>query len=84
MTDSNFSQQASDFAADAVIDTQADQWVNQSLDAIAAHIPGAEMIEQQLKTETDQVLNHAINTEINQAVQAAEERMGGLSNSNQP
>jgi|GEM_PF-5057826 len=51
MTDPNLAQQAGDFAVDAAVDTEADTLINQGVDAIASHIPGGEMFEQQLRTE---------------------------------
>jgi len=78
MTDSNFAQQAGNFAADAAVDTEADQLINQGVDAIAAHIPGGAMFEQQLKTEVDQVVNNAINNEVNKGVGGVEQDVEGL------
>jgi len=65
MSDPNPLQQAGDFAADAAIDTAADNLINQGIDAIAAHIPGGNLVEQMLKTEVDQVVNNEINQEVN-------------------
>ena len=68
MSDPNFAQQAGNFAADAEVDTLADNLINQGVDAIASHIPGGEGFEQQLRTEVDQVVNNAINNEVNKGV----------------
>ncbi len=83
MTDPNLAQQAGDFATDAAIDTEADNLINQGVDAIASHIPGGAMFEQQLKTEVDQVVNNAINNEVNTGVGGIEEQVAGIFNHNQ-
>ncbi len=83
MTDPSFAQQAGDFAADAAIDTEADNLINQGVDAIAAHIPGGEMFEQQLRTEVDQVVNNAINNELNKGVGGVEQDVEGMFHQNQ-
>jgi hypothetical protein len=54
--------------------------INQGVDD--PHIPGGEMFEQQLRTEVDQVVNNAINNEINKGV-AAEQDIEGISLRNQ-
>lgn len=61
----NFMQQAGDFAVDAAVDTTVDNFVNQGVDMVAQHLPGGPMVEQMARTETDQVVNNAINAEIN-------------------
>ena len=66
--DPNFFQQAGDFAVDAAVDTTADNFINQGVDMVAQHLPGGQMVDQMLKTETDQVVNNAINAEVNKGV----------------
>ena len=66
--DPNIFQQAGDFAVDAAVDTPVDNLVNPGIDMVAQHIPGGQMVDQMLKTETDQVVNNAINSEINKGV----------------
>lgn len=83
MTDPNFAQQAGDFAADAAVDTEADTLINQGVEALAAHIPGGAMFEPQLRTEVDQVVNNAINNEINKGVGGVEHDVEGLFHLNQ-
>ncbi len=83
MTEPNFAQQAGDFAADAAVDTEADALINQGVDTIAAHVPGGEMFEQQLRTEVDQVVNNAINNELNKGVGGVEQDVEGLFNHTQ-
>lgn len=83
MTDPNLAQQAGDFAIDATVDTEADKLINQGVDAIASHIPGGEMFEQQLRTEVDQVVNNAINNELNKGVEGIKQDVEGLFNQNQ-
>ncbi len=83
MTDQNLAQQAGNFATDGAVDTEADNLINQGVDAIASHIPGGAMFEQQLKTEVDQVVNNAINNEVNQGVGGAEKDVEGLFHQNQ-
>ena len=78
MTDPNLTQQAGDFAVDAAVDTEADNLINQGVDTIASHIPGGAMFEQQLRTEVDQVVNNAINNEINKGVGGVEQDIEGL------
>ncbi len=83
MADPNLAQEAGDFAIDASVDTAADNLINQGVDAIAAHIPGGEMFEQQLRTEVDQVVNNAINNELNKGVGGIEQDVEGLFHQNQ-
>lgn len=64
----NFLQGVGNFASDAVIDTTADNFINQGVDAVAVHLPGGQMVDQMLKTEIDQVANNAINNEVNKGV----------------
>jgi basic membrane lipoprotein Med (substrate-binding protein (PBP1-ABC) superfamily) len=78
MSDPNFAQQAGNFMADAEVDTVADNLINQGVDAIASHIPGGEGFEQQLRTEVDQVVNNAINNELNKGVDGAMQDVEGL------
>ena len=61
----NFLQGAGNFASDAVVDTTADNFINQGVNDIASHLPGGQMVDQMLKTEADQVANNAINNEVN-------------------
>ncbi len=64
----NILQGIGNFASDAVIDTTADNFINQGVDAVASHLPGGQMVDQMLKTEIDQVANNAINNEVNKGV----------------
>ena len=73
MADPNFLQQAGNFAADAEVDTTADNFINQGVEAIASHIPGEQMFDQALITEVDQVANNEINAEVSKI----EGRFGG-------
>jgi hypothetical protein len=66
--DPNILQNVGDFAMDAAVDTPVDGLVNQGVDMVAQHIPGGQMVDQMLKTETDQVVNNAINAELNKGV----------------
>jgi hypothetical protein len=66
--DPNIFQQAGDFAVDAAVDTTVDNFVNQGVDMVAQHLPGGQMVDQMLRTEADQVVNNAINSEINKGV----------------
>lgn len=78
MSDPNFAEQAGGFMADAEVDTVADNLINQGVDAIASHIPGGEGFEQQLRTEVDQVVNNAINNELNKGVEGVMQDAEGL------
>lgn len=80
MSDPNFMQQVGNFGADAEVDTLADNLINQGVDAIASHIPGGEGFEQQLRTEVDQVVNNAINNELNKGVDGMIQDAEGLFN----
>ncbi|GAC1427975.1 MAG: hypothetical protein PVS3B3_15820 [Ktedonobacteraceae bacterium] len=66
--ENNFLQGVGNFASDAVVDTTADGFINQGIDAVAIHLPGGSMVDQMLKTEVDQVANNAINNEVNKGV----------------
>jgi hypothetical protein len=68
--DPNLIQKAGDFAADAAVDTTADNFINQGLDAVEARvpIPGGPMVDKMINTEVDQVVNNEINTELNKGV----------------
>ena len=73
MSDPNFLQQAGNFAADAEVDSTADNFINQAVEAVASHIPGEQMFDQALITEVDQVANNEINAEVSKI----EGRFGG-------
>ncbi len=66
--ENNFLQGAGNFAGDAVVDTTADNFINQGVNDVASHLPGGQMVDQMLKTEVDQVANNAINNEVNKGV----------------
>lgn len=78
MSDPNFAQQAGNFAVDAEVDTVADNLINQGVDMIASHIPGGEGFEQQLRTEVDQVVNNAINNEVNKGTNGVMQDVEGF------
>ncbi len=66
--ENNFLQGVGNFASDAVVDTTADNFINQGVDTVASRLPGGQMVDQMLKTEVDQVANNAINNEVNKGV----------------
>ncbi len=66
--ENNILQGVGNFATDAAIDTTADGFINQGVDALASRFPGGQMVDQMLKTEVDQVANNAINNEVNKGV----------------
>ncbi len=66
--ENNFLQGVGNFASDAVVDTTADNFINQGVDMVATRLPGGQMVDQMLKTEVDQVANNAINNEVNKGV----------------
>ncbi len=63
--ENNILQGVGNFAGDAGIDTTADNFINQEVDALASRLPGGQMVDQMIKTEVDQVANNAINNEVN-------------------
>ncbi len=64
MADENLAQQVGGFAADAGVDTFADNGINGVIDGVAAHIPGGAAIDGFLKTGIDLAANNAINAEL--------------------
>ncbi len=60
----NLAEKIGGFAADATVDTAADGFINNGLDAVASHIPGGGMVENVLKTGVDFEANSVINSEL--------------------
>jgi hypothetical protein len=65
--DPNLIQRAGDFAMDAAVDTTADNFINQGLEAVEGRvaIPGGPMVDKMINTEVDQLVNNEINNELN-------------------
>jgi len=78
MPDTNFFEQAENFATDSAVDAAVDGVVNQALGTITSHVPGGDTIAQMLQTEVDQDVNNAINTEINKGVGGMMQDVEGL------
>lgn len=78
MPDTNFLDQAGNFATDGAIDTAVDGVVNQALDAVVSRVPGGDAIAQMLTTEVDQNVNNAINSEINKGISGMMQDVEGL------
>lgn len=66
----NLGNAAGSFAADAAVDTAADGLLNNALGAIEQRvpIPGGPTVDKMITTEVDQVVNNAINAEVNKGV----------------
>jgi hypothetical protein len=64
MSDDNLAAKVGGFAADATVDTFADNAINGVLDGVASHLPGGGAIEGVLKTGVDLAANNAINAEL--------------------
>jgi hypothetical protein len=60
----NLLEKVAGTAGDAVVDTQADNFINSAIDAVASHIPGGEALEGVVKTGVDLAANNAINEEL--------------------
>jgi DNA gyrase/topoisomerase IV subunit B len=70
MADENILQGAGDFAADAAVDTTADNLLNNVLGTAEQKvpIPGGQTVDKMINTEVDQVVNNEINQELNKGV----------------
>jgi hypothetical protein len=64
MADENLAEKIGGFAADASVDTFADQGINTVIDDVAAHIPGGAALDGVIKTGVDLTANNAINAEL--------------------
>ncbi|MGD0475138.1 MAG: hypothetical protein ABSB70_18255 [Candidatus Velthaea sp.] len=64
MGDDNLAAKVGGFAADAGVDTFADNGINNVIDAVASHVPGGSMIDGFLKTGVDLAANNEINAEL--------------------
>jgi hypothetical protein len=60
----NAAEQVGGFAVDAGADTAVDGAINNVVDGIASHIPGASSFETVLNTGVDLQVNNALNAEI--------------------
>jgi hypothetical protein len=60
----NFFEKAGSFAGDAAIDTEADGFINNAIDGVAAHVPGGDRFDAMAKTGVDLAANNAINAEV--------------------
>ncbi len=74
------SKGASNFASAAVIDTTADKFINQEVDAAAPHLPGGQMVDQMLKTAIDQAANNEVNKGVDGMMRDAEGLLGHHNN----
>ncbi len=64
MGDENMLEKVGGFAADAGVDTFADNEINSVVDGIASHVPGGSGMEAVINTGVDLAANNAINGEL--------------------